>query len=209
MSKIYINHETIGSDGETLLYENVQNLVKFYIGPSESANDSNSDTTCEMLIDFICTKALFPLYLIFEPFGGMEEEFERLFKGKNIEYALRFEGLKDKRFPVFKLTIETPSSLAFVLQETFWIATCNNFYAFSFSDNIVYKPGIYKSWFGREKTWIWPHFNMNGASTVIEIWNDGDGFNLYTTEPRFSTIEKLASYFPPKTSVVNNEDGML
>ena len=206
MSKYYINHETIGSDGEMLLCDNVQNLVKFDMGPSESANDSKSDSTCEMLVEFICTKALFPLYLAFEPFSGMEEDLERLFKGKNIEYALRFEGLKNKRFPIFKLTIEKPSSLTFVLQETFWIATCNNFYSFSFTDNIVYKPVIEKGWFRREKTWIWPHFDMNGASTVIEIWHDGDGFNLYTTEPRFSTIEKLATYFPVGTSIVNNED---
>lgn len=204
MSKVYITQETLGSDGETLLYEDVQNVVKFYIGPSESVNDP--DSTREMLVDFICTKALFPIYLIFEPVTGMEDDLERLFQGENIEYSLRFEGLKNKRFPVFKLTIETPFSLAFVLQETFWIATCNNFYAFSFSDNIVYKPVIGKSWFGREKTWIWPNFDMDGASTVIEIWHDGDGMNIYTTEPHFSTIENLASYFPPETSIVNNED---
>ncbi|MDN7246290.1 hypothetical protein [Planococcus shenhongbingii] len=203
MSKVYINHETIGSDGEMLLCDNVQNVVKFYMGPSESVNDS--DSTCEMLVEFICTKALFPVYLTFEPLTGMEDDLKRILQDKNIEYTLRFEGLKNKRFPVFKLTIETPSSLNFVLQETFWIATCNNFYAFSFSGNIVYKPGIGKSWFGREKTWIWPNFDMNGASTVIEIWYDGDGFNIYTTEPHFSTIEKLASYFPPGTSIANNE----
>ncbi|WP_142829738.1 hypothetical protein [Planococcus soli] len=204
MSKVYITHETIGSDGEMLMYEDVQNVVKFYMGPSESVNDS--DSTCEILTDFICTKALFPLYLTFEPFTGMEDDLERLFQGKNIEYSLRFEGLKNKRLPVFKLTIETPSSLSFVLQETFWIASSNNFYAFSFSDNIMYKSVIGKSWFGREKTWMWPHFDMNRASTVIEIWYDGDGFNLYTTESHFSTIQKLASYFPPETSIVNNED---
>ncbi|MDQ0429463.1 hypothetical protein QOZ98_002291 [Planomicrobium stackebrandtii] len=206
MSKVYIIPETIRSDGEMFLCDNVQNLVKFYMGPSESANDPDSDSTCEMLIDFICTKALFPIFLTFEPFSGMEKDLERLSQRNNIEYTLRFEGLKNKRFPVFKLTIETPSSLTYVLQETFGIASSNNFYAFSFSDNIVYKPVIYKSWFGREKTWIWPHFDMNGASTVMEIWNDGNGFNLYTTESHFSTIEKLAKYFPPRTWIVKNED---
>ena len=204
MGKVYIAQETLGSDGETLMCKDVQTVVKFYMGPSETVNDL--DSTCEILADFICTKALFPLYLTFEPFTGMEDDLERLLHGKNIDYSLRFEGLKNKRFPVFKLTIETPSSLTFVLQETFWIATCNNFYAFSFSDNIVYKPKIGKSWFRSEKTWIWPHFDMNGASTVIEIWHDGDGFNLYTTESRFSTIEKLASQFPPETSIATNED---
>lgn len=206
MNKICINHETIGSDGEMLLSEDVQNVLKFYMGPSESNDNIDSNSTCEMLVKFVCTNALFPIYLTFEPLSGMEEDLKRLFQIENIEHTLRFEGLKNKRFPVFKLTIETPSSLTFVLQETFWIATCNNFYAFSFSDNIVYKPVIEQSWFGREKTWIWPHLDMNGASTVIEIWYDADGFNLYTTEPHFSTIEKLTSYFPSETSIVNNED---
>lgn len=204
MSKVYINHETVGSDGEMLLCDNVQKVVKFDISPLESVNDP--DSTCKILVDFICTKALFPIYLTFEPLTGMEDELERHFQGKNIEYALRFEGLKNKRFPVFKLTIETPFSLTFVLQETFLAAICNNFYAFSFSDNIVYKSVIGKSWFGREKTWIWPHFDMNGASTIIEIWHDGDGVNLYTTEPHFSTIEKLASHFSPETLIVKNGD---
>lgn len=204
MSKVYITHETIGSDGEMLLCEDVQTVVKFYIGPSESVNDP--DSTCEILIDFICTKALFPIYLTFEPLPGMEKGLERLFQGKNIEYSLRLEDLKNKRFPVFKLTIKSPFSLTFVLQETFLAAICNCFYAFSFSDNIVYKYVAGKSWFGREKTWIWPHFDMNGASTVLEIWNDGDGFNLYTTESRFSTIERLANRFPNGTSIVKNAD---
>lgn len=204
MSEVYITRETIGSDGEMLLYEDSQKVMKFYLGPSESVNDP--DSTCEILVDFIRTKALFPIYLTFEPFSGMEEELKRLFQDINIEYLLKFEGLKTKRFPVFKLTIEEPSYLTLVLRETFWIATCNNFYALSFSDNIVYKPVLGKSWFGREKTWIWPSFDMNGASTVIEIWHDGDGVILYTTEPAFSTIEKLASHFPYETSIVKNED---
>lgn len=198
MNKVCITHETIGSDRELLLCNNVQNLVKFNISPSESINDP--DSTCELLVDFICTKALFPIYLTFEPLIGMEEELERLFQSKNIEYALRFEGLKNKRFSVFKVTIETFSSLTFVLQETFLAAICNNFYAFSFSDNILYKSVREKSWFGREKTWIWPHFDMNSNSTILEIWYDGNGFNLYTTEPHFSTIEKLSTYFSPSTS---------
>lgn len=204
MDKVFIIPETIGSDGEMLLCEDGQTVEKFHMAPFESIADP--DSTGELLVEFICTKFLFPIYLTFEPFTGMEDDLEGLFQGKNIKYSLRFEGLKNKCFPVFNLTIEKPSSLTFVLQETFWIATCNNFYAFSFSDNIVYKSVIGKSWFGREKTWIWPHFDMNGASTIIEIWHDGDGFNLYTTEPRFSTIEELASYFPVGTPIVNNED---
>ncbi|ANU25524.1 hypothetical protein [Planococcus versutus] len=204
MDKVFIIPETIGSDGEMLLCEDGQTVEKFHLAPFDSIADPTS--TGELLVEFICAKFLFPIYLTFEPFTGMEDNLEGLFQSKNIEYSLKFEGLKNKCFPVFKLTIEKPSSLTFVLQETFWIATCNNFYTFSFSDNIVYKSVIGKSWFGREKTWIWPHFDMNGASTVIEIWHDGDGFNLYTTEPRFSTIEKLASYFPVGTSIVNNED---
>ncbi|ANU12906.1 hypothetical protein B481_3254 [Planococcus halocryophilus Or1] len=194
MGKVYITHELIGSDGEILTCDNIQNLVKFYVTPSTSVN--YSDATCEILVDFIFTKALFPIYLTFEPFTGMEEDLENLFQNKNIEYTLRFEGLKNKRFPVFKLTIESSSTLSFVLQETFWIATCNQFYAFSFSDKIMYRTLIGKSWFGRKKTSIWPHFNMNGASTVIEIWYDGDGFNLYTTDPHFST----------NTSIIKTEE---
>lgn len=203
MKKVYITHETIGSDGEMLLCEDVQKLVKFYMGPPDTVNDSAA--TCEILVEFICTKALFPIYLTFEPLSGMEDDLERLFQSQNIEYSLRFEGLKNKRFPVFNLTIESPSSLTLVLRETFLAAICNHFYAFSLSDNIVYKPVTIKGWFGREKTWIWPHFDMNAASTVIEIWHDGDGLNLYTNEAHFSTIEKLENHFPPGTSFEKND----
>jgi len=203
MKKVYITHETIGSDGEMLLCEDVQKLVKFYMGPPDTVNDSAA--TCEILVEFICTKALFPIYLTFEPLSGMEDDLERLFQSQNIEYSLRFEGLKNKRFPVFNLTIESPSSLTLVLRETFLAAICNHFYAFSLSDNIVYKPVTIKGWFGREKTWIWPHFDMNAASTIIEIWHDGDGFNLYTNEAHFSTIEKLENQFPAGTSFEKNE----
>ncbi len=202
MKEVYITHETLGSDGEKLLCDNMEKVLKFYIGPLEADDDMMRQT----LADFICTKSLFPVYLTFEPLTGMENDLEKLFKNNKIDYSLRYEGLKNKRFPVFKLTIKECSSLIFVLHETFWVATCNIFYALSFSDNIVYKPVNGKSWLGREKTWIWPHFNMNGTSTIMEIWNDGDGFNLYTTEPRFSTLEKLASLFPSETPIVKNAE---
>jgi len=204
MRKIYITHETIGSDEEMLLCEDLQDLAKFYMGPADSVNDS--DATCEILVEFICTKALFPIYLTFEPLSGMEDDLERLFQSENIEYSLRFESPKNKQLPVFKLTIETPSTLTLVFRETFLAAICNHFYALSLSDNIIYKSVVGKSWFGHEKTLTWPHFDMNAASTVIEIWHDGDGFNLYTNEAHFSTIEKLVNHFPAGTSFEKNED---
>lgn len=72
MSKVYIINEPIGSDGEMLICDNVQNLVKFYVTPSTSVN--YSEATSAILVDFICTKALFPIYLTFEPFTGMEDD---------------------------------------------------------------------------------------------------------------------------------------
>ncbi|EGA90215.1 hypothetical protein GPDM_06715 [Planococcus donghaensis MPA1U2] len=82
MDKVFIIPKTIGSDGEILLCEDVQTVEKFHMAPFESITDP--DSKGELLVEFICTKFLFPIYLTFEPFTGMGDDLEGLFQGKNI-----------------------------------------------------------------------------------------------------------------------------
>lgn len=201
LSKIYITQEEFNSDEEYILFDNVQKVSKLYIGPSEY--DDYDDETRQFLYDFICNEALFPAYLTFEPYNDLTEEIENAFKKECIQYSLRFESAKKKSFPVFNAIINDEHTLKFILEETFWIASSNQFYAFSFSDNISYKLAIKKGLFGGKKPYMLPCFNMKDTTTIIKLWHDGQGFNLYTNDPRYSTIEMLTNHLPNGTIIEN------
>jgi hypothetical protein len=201
LTKIYITQEEFNSDEEYILFDNVQKVSKLYIGPSEY--DDYDDETRQFLYDFICKETLFPAYLTFEPYNDLTEEIENAFKKECIQYSLRFESAKKKSFPVFNAIINDEHSLKLILEETFWIASSNQFYAFSFSDNISYKLAIKKGLFGGKKPYTLPCFNMKDTTTIIKLWHDGQGFNLYTNDPRYSTIEMLINHLPNGTIIEN------
>ncbi|MCM3790073.1 hypothetical protein M3221_16925 [Domibacillus indicus] len=129
---------------------------------------------------------------------------EHLFQEKDISYSLRYEGLKKKSFPVFKMVIKDPPSLTFVLEETFWMAASNQFFALSFSDNVTYQLAVRKGLFRNKKPYMLPSFQMRDASTVIKIWHDERGFNLYTNDRRYSIIKMLTNHLPKGTIVENH-----
>lgn len=203
MTKIYIAQDEFNSDEEYILFENIQKVSKLYIGPSEY--DDYDNETRQFLYDFICKQALFPVYLTFEPYNDLTEEIKNTFQKECIPYSLRCESTKKKSFPVFKAIIHDAHTLKLILDETFWIASSNQFYAFSFSDHIRYKLAIKKGIFGGEKPYMLPCFNMKDTTTIIKLWHDGQGFHLYTNDPRYSTIEKLTNHLPNGTIIENKE----
>lgn len=197
MAKVYIAQEEFESLEELNMFNDFQNAAGWYIGPAE---DEYFDKTREFLIDFVCAQDSFPIFLIVEPFGDVSEDLVKLLEDNDVVYTIQMEGLK-KVFPVLKIVLKDVHSLKLVIDKTFWIAGANNFYALSFSDNCTYKLATRKTIWGREKPFVHPFFEMKGASTVISIWYDGDGFNLYANDHRYKTWKSLMSHLPKGTLV--------
>ncbi|MDN3450368.1 hypothetical protein QMA09_09205 [Planococcus sp. APC 3906] len=196
MAKIFIVSEDFESAEELNMFSNFQNAAKWYIGP-----DGDSDETRKFLTDFISAQDSFPVFLVMEPFGDVSSELVRLLEDNRIAYTVRTEGMKNKSIPVLKIVLKDAHSLKIIVDQTFWIANSNNFYALSFSDNCTYKSATRKTLWGRKKPYMHPFFEMKEASTVISIWYDGDGFNLYTNDHRYKTLESLKSHLPEGTLV--------
>ncbi|MGB6407400.1 MAG: hypothetical protein WBF39_07980 [Planococcus donghaensis] len=196
MAKIHIVREDFESVEELNMFSNFHNAAKWYIGP-----DGDSDETRKFLTDFISAQDSFPVFLVMEPFGDVSSELVRLLEDNRIAFTIRTEGMKNKSIPVLKIMLKDAHSLKLIIDETFWIANSNNFYALSFSDNCIYKSATRKTLWGRKKPLVHPFFEMKEASTVISIWYDGDGFNLYTNDLRYKTMESLKGYLPEGTSV--------
>lgn len=201
MTKIYITQEEFNDEEEFILFDDIQNVSKLYIGPSEY--DDYDDETQQFLFDFICTQDIFPIFLTFEPYNDVKEEIENTFREKKVSYSLKFESTKNKSFPIFNVIVKDPHLLKFVLRETFWMACSNQFFALSFSDSVAYKLEMRKSLFRSRKPYMLPSFQMKDTSTVIKVWHDGRGFNLYTSDNRYSTIEMLTNHLPKGTIVEN------
>lgn len=191
VAKMYIACEDFESAEELNMFSNFQNAAKWYIGP-----DGDSDETRKFLTDFISAQDSFPVFLVMEPFGDVSSELVRLLEDNRIAYTVRTKGMKNKSIPVLKIVLKDAYSLKLIIDETYWIANSNNFYALSFSDNCTYKLGTRKTIWGREKPFMHPFFEMKEASTVFTIWYDGDGFNLYTNDRRYKTLESLKSHLP-------------
>ncbi len=49
-----------------------------------------------------------------------------------------------------------------------------------------------------------PYFQMEEDSFVITTWHDGQGFNLYTSNERYKTLERLISRLPKGTIIEND-----
>lgn len=202
MSKIYITKEEWGSDEEFIIFDDLQKVSKWYIGPSEYEN--YDDITREFLSDFICAQDSFPVFLTIEPFSDQSLKLEKLLNGNAISYTSRVEGIGSRTFPVFTIMLKDVQALQLVLEETFWMAAANQFFAISFTDNGTYKSAMKKTMRRKEKPYMLPYFQMEEDSTVITTWHDGQGFNLYTSNERYKTMERLISQLP-KDTIVENE----
>lgn len=201
MAKIYISQEDWESKEEFIIFNDSQKVSKWYIGPSDY--EDYSDRTREFLSEFIRMQDSFPVFLTFEPYSDQAVKLEKLLNDNAISYTSRVEGIGSRMFPVFTITLKDVQDLQLVLQETFWMAATNQFFAFSFTDNCTYKLAMKKTIMRKEKPYMLPYFQMEENSTVITTWHDGQGFNLYTSNERYKTLERLISHLPTSTIVEN------
>lgn len=201
MAKIYISQEDWESKEEFIIFNDSQKVSKWYIGPSDY--EDYPDRTREFLSEFIRMQDSFPVFLTFEPYSDQAVKLEKLLNDNAISYTSRVEGIGSRMFPVFTITLKDVQDLQLVLQETFWMAATNQFFAFSFTDNCTYKLAMKKTIMRKEKPYMLPYFQMEENSTVITTWHDGQGFNLYTSNERYKTLERLISHLPTSTIVEN------
>lgn len=200
MTKVQIVREAFDSETEAAMFEDLANVSKWYIGQTHGLDH---DMDRDLLVDFLCAQNSYPIYLIAETFGDVSKEITNLMEDHDIAYSVRMEGTKNKAFPVLKVVLKDAHSLRVVIEKTYWIAVANNFFSLSFSDNCQYKTAMRKTIWGREKPYVHPFYTMKEPSTVVLIWHDGDGFNLFTNEPRYKTFENLAQHLPEGTFAVN------
>ncbi|WP_084245044.1 hypothetical protein [Planomicrobium okeanokoites] len=137
MGKIFIREEEWGSEEEFIIFDDFQKVSKWYIGPLDY--EDYVDKTREFLSDFICAQDSFPVFLTFEPYSEQSVKLEKLLNDNAISYTSRLEGIGSRTFPVFSIKLKGVQSLQLVLEETFWIAAANQFFAISFTDNGTYK----------------------------------------------------------------------
>ncbi|MGE6370916.1 hypothetical protein ACQKDD_17360 [Planococcus kocurii] len=186
---------------QSAIFNDSQKVSKWYIGPSDY--EDYSDRTREFLSEFIRMQDSFPVFLTFEPYSDQAVKLEKLLNDNAISYTSRVEGIGSRMFPVFTITLKDVQDLQLVLEETFWMAAANQFFAFSFTDNCTYKLAMKKTIMRKEKPYMLPYFQMEENSTVITTWHDGQGFNLYTSNERYKTLERLISHLPTSTIVEN------
>lgn len=198
MNPIYICSEDFNPKDEYPIFNSDWDLAKLYVSP---VNDEHYDIeTQQILIHFLIAQNKFPVHLTIELFPGVSAELKASFQKQGINHSVTNEQ-KHKNTAVFRAILESPASLSFAIAKTFWIACANQFYAISYPDNLSYIRVQSTGWFGRKKQILRPHINIQNPSSLIVIWHDGQGFNLYTDEEKYSTPRNLAGHFPSDTPI--------
>lgn len=198
MNPIYICEEDFNPKDEYPILDSDSDLAKLYVSP---VNDEHYDVeTQQILIYFLIAQNRFPVHLTIELFSGVSDELKTSFQKQEINHSITNEQ-NHKHTAVFRTILENPIALSFAIAKTFWIACANQFYAISYPDSLSYTSVQSTGWFGRKKQILRPHVNIQSPSSLIVIWHDGQGFNLYTDEEKYSTPRNLAGHFPSDTPI--------
>ncbi|MFP3355806.1 hypothetical protein R0K17_00480 [Planococcus sp. SIMBA_143] len=199
MNSIYICQEDFNLKAEYPMFDSGSDLAKLYVSP---VNDEYYDVeTQEILTHFLIAQNRFPIHLTIELFSGVFDELKTSFQKQGINHSITNEQKGRKNTIVFRAILENPAALSFAIAKTFWIACANQFYAISYPDILSYATVQSTGWFGRKKQLLRPHVNIQSPSSLIVIWHDGQGFNLYTDEEKYSTPRNLADHFPSDTPI--------
>ena len=199
MNPIYICQESFNLRDEYFLIESASNLAKLYISP---VNDEYYDIeTQQILIHLLIAQNSFPIHLTIELFSGVYDELKTSFQKQAISHSITNKRNGRKNIALFQAILENPDAIEFAITKTFWIASANQFYALSSPESLSSSMVQTTGWFGRKKQLLRPHFNTQALTSLIVIWYDGKGFNLYTSEEKYATPENLASHFPADTPV--------
>ncbi|WP_102346388.1 hypothetical protein [Bacillus sp. Marseille-P3661] len=221
MAEIWIQEEKLT---DTFL-DNIGHYIKIegntqsiYFINECSEEDNYVDRNRRFLQDFLLFQNRYPIYVTFVSYDDNTEDFITLFKKNSIDYELNF--LQEQRTyytlfqkhkyhpPCFTVTIMEPRSLLLTIEETYWLPAQNEFYAISYSDNLLFQLARVKEW-GRVKERSIPCFFTGVENTFITLFHDGDGFYLYSNEERYSTIGNLCSQLPRGTIIAQINDSVL
>ena len=199
MNPIYVCQEDFNPKDEYPVFDPDSVPAKLYVSP---VNDEHYDVeTQQILIHFIISQNRFPVHLTVELFSGVSDELKTSFQKQAIDHSITNEQTGRTNTTVFRAILENPDAVNFAIAKTFWIACANQFYVLSCPDSLSYSKVKSTGWFGREKQILRPYFPTSSHVSFIVVWHDGQGFNLYTSEEKFATLENLASYFPSDTLI--------
>lgn len=175
---------------------------RYYISPS--SEDDYTKETKDFLLEFLSKRNIYPIYITFESYNNFNKIVKVLNK-EHILYVVR--KAKNNQYPVFFVTVENQKSLELIIEETFHLATENQFFAISFADNITYKMKIFKNMMlgKKEIEAEIPHVIMKDDSTVIVIYHDGLGFNIFSNDKNYSTISELYKHISEGTFINSQE----
>jgi len=185
---------------------------------SEGSEGDYVEQNKTFLRDFLIAQDKYPLYLTFITYDDNVNECITLFNDNKIKYTLKY--LEEKRTyytilkkhsyqpPCFTVMITDSNQLMFVIEETFWLPTQNEFYAISYSDNLVFQLSNVTEW-GRKREKSIPVFNIEADTTFITIFHDGAGIYLFSNEGKYSTIDRLCSHLPEGTVITQINDTLL
>jgi len=145
----------------------------------------------DLLLQFLIHQNKYPLFLTFR---DDFDEFSTFLNENKIEYTLNV--LQDNNMGhYFTAKIQDPDTLALLLNETYWLASINNFYCISFSNNLAFDLVKVKAWIMVINESI-PTFKMNAGSTFITTNHDGDGFCLFSNEEKYDSLDSFLKSLP-------------
>ncbi|MEN1935191.1 hypothetical protein AAIE21_06135 [Paenibacillus sp. 102] len=161
------------------------------------------------LQNFLITNNTYPLYLTFTYYADYETIQFTLDK-LEITYTLNFLDEVQTYWtsnqhihyhpPCFTIQIANSNELTLALEATFWIASQNEFYAISNSQNLFFSlETTYE--FRRKKERSVPHFKTEKDTTFITIAHDGLGYYLFSNLEKYSTLESLCANLPKGTAL--------
>lgn len=202
MIKVYIEKESFNQDEEFITFSGQYSNENFYIGPAES--DDYDDNTREFLYEFLRGQSIFPVYIVFEPYSDVAERTISTLEKAHIQHTCIQNKVNSKKQTILKVVVKDDKKLKFLLEEFFWFAASNQFFSVSFSDNCSYHLVTRKGFIGKNRAYMIPNFHMHSNSTVITIFHDGFGVNIYSNDSKFSSIDNLAKSFPPNVEIDSN-----
>ena len=217
MFKVWIQEEKVDSGflrdtGHHLAIDG--HIKKAYHINAEKGEDQVDDNR-EYLTKFLIQQSKYPLY--FTIIGYEEyDDLEEILKRGGLQYKLNF--LEESRPywtdgknltyhpPCFTVEVSDEEELAYILKETYWLPTQNEFYTISTTENLYFNLEEVMEW-GEKKKRSAPHFRSEENSTFVTIFHDGYGFYLFSNEEKYSSIQNLCVNLPPKTDIkqINDE----
>ncbi|QJX80062.1 hypothetical protein [Priestia megaterium] len=217
MFKVWVQEEKVSSGflrdtGHHLAIDG--HIKKAYHINAQKGEDQVDDNR-EYLTKFLIQQGKYPLYFTiigYEEYGDLEETI----KIGGLQYRLNF--LEESRPywtdgknltyqpPCFTVEVTDEKELTYILEETYWLPTQNDFYAISTTENLYFNLEEVMEW-GRRKKRSAPHFRSEENSTFVTIFHDGYGFYLFSNEEKYSSIQNLCVNLPPKTDIkqINDE----